>query len=333
MSARPKTTPLYQRVLVDPAKGADELLIVSGYGSPAMAMHHANSLKAEKLQAKVSLILGMCAEEGVAQSQHLGFKQLAERDLKDKFTCAYLTKSPPVHSKVYVWCQWGSPVAAFAGSANYTQRAFLGGTRELMIPHDPQKAFDYYQRLVGDTIYCEHPDAEDEIVIYDDRLFERKSWQGTLKHDTLSAEPPRRPEERGLPSVKISLLDRDGTLPERSGLNWGQRPELGREPNQAYIRIPASVYSTDFFPERGQQFTVLTDDDMTLICTRAQDNGKAIHTPQNNSLIGLYFRRRLGVNSGAPLSAKDLRDYGRTDVVFFKVDSETYFMDFSPPPE
>lgn len=103
----------------------------------------------------------------------------------------------------------------------------------------------------------------------------------------------------------------------------------GRDPNQAYLSLRAEVYNTNFFPERGTPFTVLTDDGKTIICSRAQDHGKGIHTPHNNALIGEYFRNRLGLASGAVVSAEDLRRYGRTDVHFYKIDDETYYMDFS----
>ena len=73
----------------------------------------------------------------------------------------------------------------------------------------------------------------------------------------------------------------------------------------------------------------MTDDDKVLICTRAQQSGKAIHTPHNNSLIGEYFRNRLGVGNGEPVTLENLIAYGRTDVTFYKIDDETYFMDFS----
>lgn len=76
-------------------------------------------------------------------------------------------------------------------------------------------------------------------------------------------------------------------------------------------------------------FTVLTDDNKVLICTRAQQNGKAIHTPHNNSLIGEYFRHRLGIPYGHSVTKEHLLSYGRTDIDFYKIDDETYSMDFS----
>ncbi len=74
---------------------------------------------------------------------------------------------------------------------------------------------------------------------------------------------------------------------------------------------------------------MLTDDGKTIICTRAQQNGKAIHTPHNNSLIGEYFRNRLGLASGILVTEGDLAKYGRSNITFYKIDDETYYMDFA----
>jgi hypothetical protein len=118
-------------------------------------------------------------------------------------------------------------------------------------------------------------------------------------------------------------------------LNWGQRD--GRNPNQAYISVPAEIRKMEFFPVRQQQFTVLTDDGKAIICSTAQsgqkgaalDKYKAIHSSTNNSLLGEYFRYRLGLTDGAFVNTSDVINYGRTDVTFYKIDPETYYMDFS----
>jgi len=162
-------------------------------------------------------------------------------------------------------------------SANYTQNAFRSRQREAMAFCDADKAFTYYNELLADTIYCTHNDAENAIQLYKENYSQKK--QRLIGNDDL--EEAVADHIVGLPKVSISLLANDGTLPRRSGLNWGQRPEQNRNPNQAYIRLPATVYHTDFFPENKIQFTVLTDDGKTIICTRAQQNGKAIHTPHN----------------------------------------------------
>ncbi len=57
----------------------------------------------------------------------------------------------------------------------------------------------------------------------------------------------------------------------------------------------------------------------------------AIETPLNNSQLGLYFRMRLGLPADVPIRSEHLHKYGRTDVDFFKVDNETYYMSFAAP--
>jgi hypothetical protein len=252
-----------------------------------------------------------------------------ETTFAGNFLCSYLTELPSVHSKLYAWFKDDQPVCGFVGSANYTQNAFGKNQREIMTDSDPKEGLDYFQQLIPQTIYCNHLEAENLIQIYNERHFQRvERERETIRQEEANIIVATvEPGLVGLPCVRLSFLDKKGHVPKSSGLNWGQRSN--REPNQAYIGVPSSIYNTDFFPDRKVQFTVLTDDEKILICTRAQDNGKAIHTPHNNSLIGEYFRNRLGVANGAAVGLDDLLGYGRTDVTFYKIDDETYYMDFS----
>ena len=67
-----------------------------------------------------------------------------------------------------------------------------------------------------------------------------------------------------------------------------------------------------------------------IICARAEkgEEGYTIHSIKN-SLIGEYFRNRLGLADGVFIETDDLLRYGRTDVEFYKLDDENYYMDFS----
>ena len=55
---------------------------------------------------------------------------------------------------------------------------------------------------------------------------------------------------------------------------------------------------------------------------------KQIMSHENNALIGKYFRRKLGVPYGALITKEHLIEYGKTYVDFYKVDDETFLMDF-----
>jgi len=317
---------LYDKVLIKPAKeGADSLLIVSGYATAAMASTHLNKLGEINAEIKVRLLIGMCRFEGISETNHKGFVSLMTGDGHSRFICSYLFQGNPVHSKVYIWCRNNEPLKAFTGSANYTQLAFSNLRREVLADCSAQRAIDYFQRIEKDTIYCDHQDAESYLIMYRESQIDKVRLIGKDSEDSkLSSHP----ELIGLPYVKISLLDRSGALPQRSGLNWGQRPEERRHPDQAYIRIPARVARSSYFPPRAIHFTILTDDGITLTCSIAQDKAKAVHTPLNNASMGRYFRRRLGLPYGSFVRLDDLVRYGRTDVEFYKIDDETFYMNF-----
>jgi len=316
------TENLFEPVLVDPVRaGADKLCIVSGYANPAMVSQHLHYLT-EKLRQQITmeLIVGMTPVDGLERRSHLGFQTLTENNALGHFMCSYVMMDrSPVHSKVYLWMHRGQVIQAYTGSANYTQNAFLGRQREVLVECDPASARDYYNAIVKDTVFCTHGEVENYV-----RLTVADRERRASEH-----RDPRLPKEsRGLDCVTCPLLkNRDGEIHTAAGLNWGQRE--GRNPNQAYIPVPANVSRIQFFPERGAHFTVSTDDGKVLICRRAQDNGKAIETPANNGLLGEYFRNRLGLANGAYITKQDLERYGRTDVTFYKIDDENYHMDFS----
>ncbi len=312
---------LEENVLTIPAKeGANELCIVSAYATPSMVAWHIQKLKdLELTPIKIRLIVGMCPFDGLSLVMHKGFQHIsgAYTDLPDYSTiqCQYVYQSPPVHSKLFVWLKNGKPFKAFSGSANYTLKAFSQGCGELMLECDAQQAYNYFNTIEGRSIYCTSNEVENYIRIYKEKpIYNYESIDHI--NDTFSN------------GVTLSLLSNNGLVGKSSGLNWGQRDK--RNHNQAYIPLPIRIAKTGFFPLNKRHFTIITDDDVSMILRVEQANNKAITTPEDNSVLGLYFRNRLGVDSEKPISKEDLLTYGRTDVTFYKLDDEHYFMDFSP---
>jgi len=327
---------LFEEVLVRPvANGADRLAIVSGYATAAMAFHHLERMRKEGMAVKIELILGMCVQDGLSLSNHRGFQKIVDDDVTGGFSCSYLYRRPPVHSKVYVWLKDSTPVQCFTGSANYSQTAFGKLQREVLTSCDPVAGFDYFNSLNAETVFCNNLDAESLITIYSDAQYYQRfaKTPDNEKDDSVIAADEDHETDDILRSVKVSFLDKNGNLPDgASGLNWAFRPDKPRKNlNEAYIQLPPAVYKSDFFPLRGTDFTVLTDDGKSLMCTRAQkdEKGHAIETPENNGILGEYFRYRLGLPYGSKVSKQDLLEYGRTDIEFRKIDDETYELDFS----
>lgn len=308
-------------VLIEPIRqGADKLKIISAYATHTMASWHITEIASQELPPiEITLVVGMCVFDGISTSVHEGFKGIMEQNNaagQSHLQCQYVYRGSPVHSTLYLWEKNENPFCAYMGSANYTQSAFSDTRRELLRECDPEEAYTYYETIESDTVYCNHAEVEEDIKIIP-------------THPILAAEetPLISVRGSGVESITLSLCARGGDVGTRSGLNWGQRDK--REPNQAYIPLPAAVARSGFFPLEKKHFSVLTDDGKQLVLRVEQQNNKAITTPMNNSLLGEYFRSRIGVGNGEYVTLQNLLEYGRTDVVFYKLDEEQFFMDFS----
>lgn len=302
----------------------NELYIVSGYATPTMLSWYIKNLY-HKTQTpiRIHLLVGMVPFDGISVSVHEGFIQLVRGEQPQeiaKLECSYIYDSPAVHSNVFIWAKDGSPVLAFSGSANFVQSSFVGRHRqEVMNECNPQEALEYYQSLIDRSIYVHHAEVEEYVVIH--------PTHAVLDLENTLIEGFDLMAQDGYQTVTLSLITRSGEPGKRSGLNWGQRPR--RNPNEAYISLPSKIAKSGFFPLEKRHFTAITDDRHQLILRIEQQNDKAITTPARNSDLGEYFRNRLGLANGAYVTRANLDHYGRTDVVFLKLDEETYYMDFS----
>lgn len=295
--------------------GADELVIVSGYVTAGMLEQHIEALTTGVIEGRIQempridVLVGM-AGYGVEAVQHQGLCDIVTR-FQETVSCSYVVRGIPCHSKVFVWKKEGIPVRGFVGSANYTISGFGSSQREAVVETDPVAASKYCFRLAQDAMPC--TDSEIETLV---KIMRTRDVAEFADED----------------AVVLSLLatkgERKDDTHDRAGLNWGQRP--GRNPDEAYIPIPKAVRDSSFFPPIGERFTALTDDGQSLILVVAQQYGKALQTTMDNSELGRYFRKRIGVPLGKFVTRQHLVNYGRTDVGFYRIDPETYQMDFRP---
>ena len=313
-------------ILINPVLSYDvnELYILSSYAVPSMLTWYFRRLK-ERVQKpiSISLLLGMTAYDGISEAVHNEFLALSKTPLPTEVTAltiGYIYKKPAVNANLFIWAKNGHPIVAFSGSASFTQSSFLGIMHdEIMDACDPNQAKQYFDSLISRSIYPTLPEIDDAVLIQRRHpVYDRE-----VKINSLSDAF----KQAGYQVAKLSLVTKTGEPGAKSGLNWGQRP--GREPNQAYIPLPAKVARSRFFPLGGQHFTAITDDGLQLVLRVEQENDKAITTPERNSDLGEYFRRRIGVANGARVTRADLDRYGRTDVVFIDMQDGTYYMDFS----
>ena len=309
------THDLFDELLVKPVTelGGTELFLVSGYATANFVHHHLSHLRSCGYDnVIVNLIVGM-VPAGLECSQHTNMLSvLRMEEIASACKCRYYLGQHPAHAKAYLWrdCR-GTPIVAFCGSANYTQRGFGGEQVECMTKVPTRSVQTLYDLLLEQSVDCLDEVVKDEVNFVRSVTREHRTDVYDFKQ-----------------AVTLSWLESNsGETHQKAGINWGQRS--GRNPNQAYIPIPSEVRSKRFFPTLGQTFTVIADDEFSFLAVVAQEQGKAIHSTLDNSIIGKYFRKRLGVSDGTFVTKEHFKKYGRTDVTFTKIDEDSYFMDFT----
>lgn len=305
-----------EKILFAPIKErADKLCILASDATPSMASWLLKSYEEIGISdVTVELIITDTLNKGMDKNSHESFRELHGTRYSDKwgnFSCNYLIQ--PFGMEIGNYCIWlkeDIPVKAYEFLVPFTQQYFLHENEEDIKEIDMDFAYEIYGEVEKRSMYCTHAEVEEYIVFRSSD----NSMDGQITEDNENY-------------VCLSLLAKGGNIGKKSGLNWGQRGK--RNKNEAYIPLPSYVAKSGFFPLNKQHFLVVTDDHHTLQLRVEQQNDKAITTPASNALLGEYFRNRLGLCNGAYVRKEDLLAYGRTDVTFYKIDEEQYYMDFS----
>lgn len=305
-----------QKMLFAPIQeGADKLCIITAHATPSMASWLMKSYEERGASnVSVEMIIGDTLDGGIDSITHEAYKILQgnrSSGNNGRFTCYYLHLPPGINKNYYIWLNAESPFRAFTCTHDFTQPALLRRRSGTLAERSASAAYRLYEQTTNRAIFCNHAEVEEYVTIT------RSDIQ------TLPSSSPPQTESVCLPLI----TKRTGEPGVRSGLNWGQRGKRNR--NEAYIPLPIKIARSGFFPLNKQHFLVVTDDHHTLQLRVEQQNDKAITTPASNAQLGEYFRNRLGLANGAYVHGVDLKAYGRTDVTFYKIDEEQYYMDFS----
>ena len=142
----------------------------------------------------------------------------------------------------------------------------------------------------------------------------------------------------------ISLLDQNGQVPTRSGLNWGLNSnELNGSVNtrvaDAELRITADLIRTGIIPLKNGlnkvPVSLRWDDGQVMQGSFEQTievNGliypKALCSDNDKSKLGAYLRHRLGVNLTRQITLSDLQAYGRTHIEITLQPDGSYYLNF-----
>lgn len=292
---------------------ANHLCILTDNATPSMASWLLKSYEDQKITGiTIDLIIRNAMKDGIDELSHTSYMKLHNSQHSNHFSCSYIHEKINSKENLYIWLNGEIPIVSFSCHFDFTQTAFIQEEHPAFEMSDITSSLKYYEEAVDHSIYCNHAELEEYILI-------RSTEVPPINKASYSSDI----------CVSLPLITkRTGEPGKKSGLNWGQRKN--RNKNEAYIPLPRKIARSGFFPLNEQHFLVLTDDHHTLQLRVEQEGDKAITTPASNALLGEYFRNRLGLANGVYVHREDLVNYGRTDVTFYKFDEEQYYMDFSP---
>lgn len=129
-------------------------------------------------------------------------------------------------------------------------------------------------------------------------------------------------------------------VPEKSGLNqWNGKPRLNtkngkstkRNPDELYIPLNGmdNVRAKKFFPPHKQSFNLHLPNGERLKASICQDNSKAVMSNPNKALGKWLLRDVFGLKEGTLVTYDMLLKFGIDSVIFTKIDSQNYRIDFT----
>lgn len=132
-------------------------------------------------------------------------------------------------------------------------------------------------------------------------------------------------------TIFLPLYGRKQTVFEKSGLNQWNASGRPRDPNEAYIPIPAEVKRNfpDFFPDRKTPFMLKLPNGSQMQSKICQDNDKALMSYSNRELGQWILRDVLGLKEGELLTYDKLQMIGIDSVRIDKISDDQFEINFS----
>lgn len=316
------------------AKRSNKLFVISGYVGAELI----RTLSSFPSSTQFEVIYGMYGCDNISEPLH---KKLVElHNSLPNVNISYSTV--PIHSKIYCWFYNDEAKGGLIGSANFTINGLRKDFKETLCDIKLESLEEYRKYF---TYVREH-----SIPCIDKRVILRKQKHISTKSDT--KEQPYLSD--GI--CRASLLDKNGKIPLKSGLNWGcSKGHVAK--GDAYIRI-ITKYIKQFpnlFPQKkyvngitnndskgkanreNDEVELIWDDGTSMIGLlegQTLVNGviypKQLSTSPQKNILGKYIRKRLGnLPLDYTIRKKDLLQYGRTHIDISKIGDGIYYIDFS----
>lgn len=139
-------------------------------------------------------------------------------------------------------------------------------------------------------------------------------------------------EDRIKQTIYLPLYSiRDGSVPEKSGLNQWNAAGRPRNNNEVYIAIPAEIHKSfpRFFPNRETPFNLKLPNGHLLKSKVCQDGGKALMSYSNRELGEWILRNVLKLKDKELLTYEKLKTTGIDSVRLDKINESEFEINFS----
>ena len=327
-------TNLEDKVLEIPSSEVDNFIVLSGY----VGIEPIKKLADLPSNVHATVIYGMYGSDNISAPLHQALLKLHNK----MPNVDILYSTIPVHSKVYFWREGETITKALIGSANFSVSGLRNDYKEILTNMSEDSFPDfktYYEYVKERCILCTDANIKTRKI----SKFPRTSVQLQPLY------------AHGI--CRVSFLDKKGSVPQKSGLNWGcsgGHVSLG----DAYIRItmdyirmfpkmfPPKKYvdgiqnenSTGRKNRENDEVELIWDDGTVMVgllegqIYNKYDGmiyPKQLSTSPQKSILGVYLRKRLGVDLNHVITKTDLRKYGRTHIDISLISEGIYYMDFS----
>lgn len=312
---------------------SNNIVIVSGYvGYQTIKM-----LCEQCCDVRIAVVYGMYGSERISLPLHQALMEVQRQ--YSNITILYSTI--PVHSKIYMWNYDAKIEKALVGSANFSISGMMNDYKEVLSDveldtYDILK--EYCDYVLSKAISCNNVEVKFKKVF-------KASGHSKLVQPLLAKNVCR-----------ATLLDRNGQVSKKSGLNWGLSKGHVSE-GDAYIRITSNyikLFPSLFPPKKyvgvdnplskgkknreNDEVELIWDDGEKMIGLLEGQQTKTVNglvypkqlsTSPSKSILGKYLRKRLGVDLNHTITKSDLLRYGRTSIDISLIGEGIYYLDFS----
>lgn len=312
---------------------SNNIVIVSGYvGYQTIKM-----LCEQCCDVRITVVYGMYGSECISLPLHQALMEVQRQ--YSNITILYSTI--PVHSKIYMWNYDAKIEKALVGSANFSISGMMNDYKEVLSDveldtYDILK--EYCDYVLSKAISCNNVEVKFKKVF-------KASGHSKLVQPLLAKNVCR-----------ATLLDRNGQVSKKSGLNWGLSKGHVSE-GDAYIRITSNyikLFPSLFPPKKyvgvdnplskgkknreNDEVELIWDDGEKMIGLLEGQQTKTVNglvypkqlsTSPSKSILGKYLRKRLGVDLNHTITKSDLLRYGRTSIDISLIGEGIYYLDFS----